>query len=514
MKPQTDAPQLPGFSFIRDLGAGGFADVYLYQQEHPYRQVAIKVLRDATVSPRARDMFAAEANAMAQLEHPYIVRVYSTGITTDHRPYIVMSYYPNGSLAPRVRRTPLSVADTLKIGIEIGAAVETAHRASILHRDIKPANILLGPYDQPGLTDFGIAAQIAANDDDESGLSVPWAPPELLYSTGSASVQSDVYSLSATLWHLLVGRSPFALPGGDNSVFEVMKRVRDQPVPSTGRPEVPASLDRLLKQGMAKQVQQRPSSIYELVMSLQAIEQEVQLPRTQVMVTRAESPLRAHPGAVDDRTKAQPPQRIDPVAAVPAAAAWASPTAPDPWRSQDDFGVTRAGHLATPHESRTVRQREVVEPTQLRSATVVADEPQHRDGRKRWGAIIALVAALVLIAGIGATLMTRTGGKAASAPVASESVPPPQVGGDQLPPGVPVIKGQRSGDNVTFTWTYSAAEDSDGYRYRLGDGTIGNTTKRTITITSPPGSKACLEVWVYRTTGQASRDWSPQVCVP
>jgi serine/threonine protein kinase len=90
-------------------------------------------------------MFVAEANAMAQLEHPFIVRVYSTGTTADHRPYIVMSYYPNGSLAARVRRELFSVAEALQVGIQIGAAVETAHRARILHRDIKPARSCSDP---------------------------------------------------------------------------------------------------------------------------------------------------------------------------------------------------------------------------------------------------------------------------------------------------------------------------------------------------------------------------------
>ena len=521
MSRQLPAPDLPGFSYLRDLGSGGFADVYLYQQEHPYRQVAVKVLRDATVSTRARQMFVAEANAMAQLEHPFIVRVYSTGTTADHRPYIVMSYYPNGSLAARVRRELFSVAEALQVGIQIGAAVETAHRARILHRDIKPANILLGPFEEPGLTDFGIAAQMAAAEEEDAGLSVPWSPPEVLYSTGPAGVSSDVYSLSATLWHLLVGRSPFEVPGGNNSVYELMKRVRDLPVPSTGRREVPSSLDRLLKQGMSKQTNLRPSSALELVMSMQAIEQELQLPRTQIMLARdgASAQGRSEPVLAADRTQVQAPQRTEP-SQPGTPTGWGRAPEPGDRRSVPPDGETppepTAGRAPVP-AANVSRYEEVIEPTRL--ASRVAAPPEHAAPREErplpWRALLAVVTVLVLMVGIGATLVLNDRGtKAATSATVSEAPPTVQVGGDVLPPGPVTIKGQRDAGAVTFTWTYSAALDDDQYRYRLADGSVRNTRERSVTLTVPGGVEACLEVMVYRNDGSpGSRDWSPKVCV-
>jgi serine/threonine protein kinase len=145
-------PQIPGLAYVSKLGAGGYADVYLYDQEMPSRKVAVKVMRESGLSAGAVARFTAEANAMAQLEHPHIVPVYSAGATPDGRPYLVMMYYPRASLSERVRTERLSVAEVLRIGIQIGSAVETAHRAGLLHRDIKPANVLTDKYGTPGLT--------------------------------------------------------------------------------------------------------------------------------------------------------------------------------------------------------------------------------------------------------------------------------------------------------------------------------------------------------------------------
>ena len=174
----------------------------------------------------------------------------------------------------------------LRTGIQLASAVETAHRAGIIHRDIKPANVLVSQYGQPGLTDFGIAGRggHAEDVDEDVGVSVPWSPPEVLYGQSNGDSRSDVYSLAATLWHLLVGRSPFEQPGGDNSAYALMPRIRAVPVPPTGRADVPVSLERLLAHAMAKKPENRPQTALELARGLQSVEQEQRLPRTPVVV--------------------------------------------------------------------------------------------------------------------------------------------------------------------------------------------------------------------------------------
>ena len=188
-------PELPGFTFTEVIGSGGYADVFLYEQAMPRRQVAVKVLDAALLPAGAVADYTEEANVMAMVsEHPYIVQVFQADVSPDGRPYLVMEYYPGLNFQQRAKREQMSVAEVLRVGIQIASAVETAHTAGILHRDIKPANILTSKYRKPGLTDFGIAAvegpQESSSDD---GLSIPWSAPEAL-AAATSDRRAEVYS--------------------------------------------------------------------------------------------------------------------------------------------------------------------------------------------------------------------------------------------------------------------------------------------------------------------------------
>jgi serine/threonine protein kinase len=176
----SQPPVLPGFSYVHVLGSGGFADVFLYEQNMPRRQVAVKVMLSEVVNDQVRQMFQAEANLMAQLSaHPSILTVYQASVSSDGRPYLVMELC-SSSLSERYRREPIPVPEVLRIAIKIGSAVETAHQAGVLHRDIKPSNLLQTAYGHPVLSDFGIASTLGAQQQEESvGLSIPWSAPEV-----------------------------------------------------------------------------------------------------------------------------------------------------------------------------------------------------------------------------------------------------------------------------------------------------------------------------------------------
>jgi serine/threonine protein kinase len=229
----SNPPNLPGFSFVRVLGSGGFADVFLYEQNMPRRQVAVKVLLSEVVTPQVRAMFQAEANVMAQLSaHPSVLTVYQASVSSDGRPYLVMELC-SPALNQRYRVDPVPVPDVLRIGVKIASALETAHRAGVLHRDVKPSNILMTAYGHPVLSDFGIASTLGESEaTDAIGLSIPWSAPEVLVDEVPGSVASEVWSLGATVYSLLAGRSPFEVDGTQNTSAELISRIqKGKPTP-------------------------------------------------------------------------------------------------------------------------------------------------------------------------------------------------------------------------------------------------------------------------------------------
>lgn len=285
MSSDLNPPRITGFEFRRWLGSGGYADVFLYERRYPKGPVAIKVLRRTDLSSAAVDQFTTEANVMASLEHPYIVPILLADVSSDGRPYLVMRYYPRDNLAVRVRRSRLDVPDSIRVGVKVASAVETAHRAGILHRDIKPANILTNDFGEPGLTDFGISlTKGQAREGAAEGVSLPWAPPEALEEDGVVDERGDVYSLGATIYTLLTARAPFGVSGADLPAQTLAHRIASQAVPRIGRDDVPPALERLLAQAMAKDPDQRPRSALQFARALQDVELAMSLSVTQLVV--------------------------------------------------------------------------------------------------------------------------------------------------------------------------------------------------------------------------------------
>jgi len=276
---------LPGFAYVRPLGAGGFADVFLYEQDMPRRIVAVKVLTVDAVDQATRARFAAEADAMARLSaHPSILTVYEASISSDGRPYLATEFCPE-SMGERYKQGPLPIGLVLDTGVRMAGALETAHRSGVLHRDIKPSNILITTLGQPVLADFGIATIPFAEEDRAVAMSVPWSSPEVVSEAATGTVRSEVWSLGATLYTLLAGRSPFAVPQRERNTRELMRgRVAKGGYTSIGRGDVPASVEALLARTMARDPMHRPASMLELGEALRALQAELGLMQTPLEV--------------------------------------------------------------------------------------------------------------------------------------------------------------------------------------------------------------------------------------
>ncbi|MDQ0769955.1 serine/threonine-protein kinase PknK [Pseudarthrobacter defluvii] len=312
-RPVAPPPRIPGFTYISLLGSGGFSDVYLYEQDRPRRKVAVKVLLSDLKTEGARRRFESEANLMAQLSsHPYIVTIFEAEVTDDGHSYLAMEYCSRPSLDVRYRRQRFSVDEVLAVGIQVASAVETAHRAGIAHRDIKPANILVTDYNRPALTDFGISGTLAGDADDDSGMSIPWSPPEQFRDGPVDGVMVDVWALGATLYTLLAGRSPFVMPGADNSQRELINRISNTALPRLGRADVPESLELALATAMAKSPQSRYSSAHAFALALQRIQAELNLSVTPFEVLEEPQQDESHPDDGTEETRVRSIAAIDP----------------------------------------------------------------------------------------------------------------------------------------------------------------------------------------------------------
>lgn len=369
-------PVLPGFSYVRPLGTGGFADVFLFEQDMPRRPVAVKVLLEDIVDEDLLRMFNAEADVMARLSaHPSILTIYQAGISADGRPYIVMEYCPS-SLTSRYRREEIPVAEVLQLGVRIGAALETAHRSGLLHRDIKPSNILITAFGAPVLSDFGIASSVGGRGEDEVfAMSVPWSAPEVIDEKVAGSVSAEVWSLGATLYSLLAGRSPFEQEGtGRNSRDQLKARIRRAAYTPVGRPDVPPSLEAVLQRSMSRDPAARQASAAQLAYELQLVQHELGLPHTPMEV------------AVDE---------------------WAAAGTPV---SFDDARMRGPVRPTVQYESRRPARARTADRRRPDEGTVLAGAEPPRVSRTRVVVLAAVTALVLVVAAVTATLLVVGGG--------------------------------------------------------------------------------------------------------
>ncbi|MFB7891660.1 serine/threonine-protein kinase [Microbacterium sp. NPDC056044] len=523
-------PDLPGFTYVDLLGSGGFADVFLYEQQLPKRRVAVKVLLTDRMSSGSVEEFTAEANVMAMLStHPAIVTIYQAGVARDGRPYLVMEYCPRPNLQVRYRREPFSIAESLRVGVQVAAAVETAHRAGVLHRDIKPANILVTEYNRPALTDFGIASTTNAAAE-SAGLSIPWSPPESFADVPRSDPRSDVYALGATVYTLLAGRSPFELPGQRNGAAELIHRIESLPLPALGRADVPASLQRVLERAMAKSPADRYESALAFARALQTVQIELSHSVTPIDILDDHVPEDIEEDEDDGLTRVRGVVSINPdttpAAGMTRPSATTAPSAgaatprfePAPAETETETVVRQAPAIPPSAYEQTVRREQAglpasLDETIIRTPAFDAAPSQDQDPdaapprRRRTGLWIGLGAAVLVIVAVvvGVSLPGILSGTAGEQPKPTESSKPQDVIGSTVPAVTDVV-GTPVDGGVAFLWKNPDPQDGDFYiveAVSLTDSTGESEPVEVPEIVVPAAAagQTCIDVTLVRANG-------------
>jgi serine/threonine-protein kinase len=263
---------IDGYEIIREVHRGSQGVVFEAVQEATGRRVAIKVRRDGLFGdPRIADRFQREVEILASLDHPSIVGVIDSGLRFG-KFYYVMDFVEGVTLDRYTETARPGVEQTLRLFEKIATAVNAAHLRGIIHRDLKPANILVDPYGEPRLLDFGLArlARTEAAADSGSGSthltqtgqfvgSLPWTSPEQARGVAARiDLRTDVYSLGVILFQMLTGKLPYEV---ENEVQAAAKTIGEAaiPRPSRVRKGVGEDIDTII----AKCLQKEPSVRYQ-----------------------------------------------------------------------------------------------------------------------------------------------------------------------------------------------------------------------------------------------------------
>jgi eukaryotic-like serine/threonine-protein kinase len=252
------------------VGSGGMSNVFRAHDRLLERTVALKILHEQyTRDDDYVERFRREARAVAKLAHPNIVTVIDRG-EQDGRQFIVFEYVDGPNLKDLTRSGPLQMNEAIGLTLQVARALSFAHDRGLVHRDVKPQNVLLNEDGQAKVTDFGIARSLDVQGVTQTGTVLgtsDYIAPEQARGQ-KVDPKTDIYSLGAVLYELLVGEVPFS---GDNFVAVAMRHV-NEPVPSVleNRPDCPARLDLAIQRAMAKDPDDRFGSMDELVAELEA----------------------------------------------------------------------------------------------------------------------------------------------------------------------------------------------------------------------------------------------------
>jgi tetratricopeptide (TPR) repeat protein/predicted Ser/Thr protein kinase len=294
---------LGAFAITRVLGEGGTSIVYAARRGGD--DIALKVLRDdIRLTDNERRRFLREAERLALVSHPGVIRVIEAGVLPDGRPYLALPLLDGETLAARIARAPLPRATALAYFYAAADAVEALHAAGLLHRDLKPENFFVTRDDRLVLLDFGIAREPDGGPSTTTQQghirgTPAYMAPERFFGV-PASIASEIYELAATLHVLLAGELPWPLTADLDA--------RLAPAVS---PQIPAAMLAVLRGALATRAEVRPASVAALVAALRESEHaEVLEQHTAVLPNAAAAQLaRAGVAAITAPTSERWPRK-------------------------------------------------------------------------------------------------------------------------------------------------------------------------------------------------------------
>jgi serine/threonine-protein kinase PknK len=440
-------PKIAGYGELTVIGHGASATVYRAVQEGFDRSVALKVLNIDISDRRAQRRFQRERSLNGRLSsHPNVVTVLDSGFVDGRYPYLAMELFDHGSLTQQIKnRGPFTVAKALHVGVRIAGALESAHRLGVLHRDVKPQNILESRFGEPALADFGIASILEMDQSLTMALTPVHAAPEILEG-GEPTASTDVYALASTIYTMLTGSPPFAGPPGEGMLAQLL-RITTSDLPTIARSDVPASLIALLRQATAKRPEQRPASAAVFGESLQRIQTELGLGRTELPVDETgapPSPIRLNDD--DEADTSSPIPTVEPVLMTPATfppprSSVPSPLGPPPFdepasaqvatvgqsllpppshpKPMPVATVPRAEHAAAEIEEHTI-DPDIDDPT-VSARQVIAPARAVAPKRRPW--LLPVASGVAVAAGVGLVLLVFTNANDKSSSPGSSSAP-------------------------------------------------------------------------------------------
>lgn len=272
---RLDEPLLPRdeFEILGEIGRGATGRVYAARQKLLKRNVAVKVLK-TECDEEDRERFIREGSFMVKIQSPYVVEVYDVRLVGD-RIYLVMELINGVSAKDRLYGGPMQVPEALKICEDVCYGLAAAHRVGVVHRDVKPANVLLTSQGSGKLSDFGIAKELDSMESLTStgeGLgTLAYVSPEQAQEAKAVTPATDIYSLGATLYHLIGGRPPFIPKSA-----KVLLSILDEAPPSlqTLAADAPPGVVYLVHHMLEKAAADRPPTADEVASELRKLREE------------------------------------------------------------------------------------------------------------------------------------------------------------------------------------------------------------------------------------------------